>query len=73
MTKDAEVHGDDLPTESSTKVVMRQWLAVKGVQTDLKADLHKISQAAANRKLYKTDELAKTLGHKVLRSPVAHS
>ena len=55
---------------------MKEWLTSKTIafeDTDLKADLFaKIRDAAPNRKLFQTNDLAQRLGHIVLRSPVAH-
>lgn len=68
---------EKVPTKSSTKIVMHQWLALKGIpfeETDLKAALfHKISQTAPNRKLHQADELSKHLGTRYLEvHAVAH-
>ena len=53
---------EKVPTKSSKKAVMQEWLTAKNIPfetTDLKAELFaKISDAAPNRKLYKTNELA---------------
>ena len=67
---------EKVPTKSSTKTVMKEWLTSKNTafeNTDLKVDLFaKIRYAAPNRKLFQTNDLAQQLGHTVLRSPVAY-
>ena len=67
---------EKVPTKSITKTVMKEWLTNKHIafeDTDLKADLFaKIRDAAPNRKLFQTNDLAQRLGHTVLPSPVAH-
>ncbi|XP_062511240.1 uncharacterized protein LOC134187137 [Corticium candelabrum] len=67
---------DKLPTKSSTKTVMKEWLTSKIIafeDTNPKADLFaRIRDAAPNRKLFQTNDLARRLGHVGLRSPVAH-
>ena len=61
---------EKVPTKSSIKAVMKEWLTSKNIafeDTDLKADLFaKIRAAALNRKLFQTNDLAQRLGHIVL-------
>ncbi|XP_062520191.1 uncharacterized protein LOC134195205 [Corticium candelabrum] len=67
---------EKVPTKSSRKKEMQEWLTRKRIpfsDKDLKKDLFaKIQLSVPNRKLYATNEAAKACGHIVLRSPVAH-
>ena len=66
---------EPVPTTSSTKAVMQQWLTKRGVEwswTDLKRDLLEKIKGEKPGKSYVTDDIAERFGHNVIRTPVAH-
>lgn len=66
---------EKIPTKSSTKKVMKEWLEKHNIpftQSDLKADLHRKIVAANPKPKYLTDVEASKCGHEVLRLPIAH-
>ena len=66
---------EKVPTKSSRKEDMRQWLTRHGIPfnpNDLKRDLLCLIKASNIRTKYKTDVIAEKFGHEVVRLPVAH-
>ena len=66
---------EKIPTKSSRKSEMREWLSNHGIEfddTDLKADLMKKIRDAKPDKEFETDVIAANFTHSVLRLPVAH-
>ena len=66
---------EKVPTKSSRKEDMRQWLTRHGIPfnpNDLKRDLLCLIKASNIRTKYKTDVIAEKIGHEVMRLPVAH-
>ena len=66
---------EKIPTKSSRKSEMREWLSNHGVvfdDTDLKADLMKKIIDAKPTKQFETDAIALNFKHHILRLPVAH-
>ena len=65
---------EKVPTKSSRKEDMRQWLTRHGIPfnpNDLKRDLLCLIKASNIRTKYKTDVIAEKFGHEVVRLPVA--
>ena len=66
---------EKIPTKSSLKKVMQDWLERHGIPyepIDLKRDLLQKIQRAQVSTVYETDHIAKQYGHEVIRLPVAH-
>lgn len=66
---------EKVPTKSSTKAVMKEWLDKHNIAydaTDLKRDLFSKISAVNAKTVYRTDEVAHRFGHEVVRLPIAH-
>ena len=66
---------EKIPTKSSRKSEMREWLKRHRISydgSDLKVDLMKKIKDAKPTKQFETDVIADKFTHKVLRLPVAH-
>ena len=64
-----------VPTKSSTKKAMMEWLQNHGIPfdpKDLKRDLFKLIKLSNIKAVYKTDIIANKYGHEVVRLPIAH-
>ena len=66
---------EKIPTKSSTKAVMKEWLDKHGIsydQKELKHDLFLKIQMCHPKAIYCTDEIASRHDHEVVRLPIAH-
>ena len=64
-----------IPTKSSTKQVMKDWLTSHGVQYPekaLKRELYSLILASNPTAVYAVEEIAKSAGHEVVRLPPYH-
>ena len=68
-------HTEKIPTISSRKSEMREWLSNHEIEfddTDLKTDLMKKIKDAKPTKQFEADAIASNFRHRILRLPVAH-
>ena len=66
---------EHVPTMSSTKQVMRDWLTARGIEypeSALKRELYALIRANHCVPKYAVDEMAKFSGHEVVRLPPYH-